>query len=81
MEPVRGHEEDPLAAAIRNLRVAVLAIRTDTHAVALEDGAPVEAVVKQLRRTVDALGPNSDLSMALLELAAALEERFELAVA
>jgi hypothetical protein len=81
MQFVPGHEEDPLAAAIGNLRVAVLAIRTDTQAVGLENGAQVEAAVRQLRRTVDALGPDSELSRALVELAAALEERFGLAVA
>jgi hypothetical protein len=81
MEPLRGHDQDPLAAAIRNLRVAVLAIRTDTQVVALRDGAPVEAVVEQLRRTVSALGPGSEVSAALLDLATALEERFEVTAA
>jgi hypothetical protein len=76
MQPITRRDEDPLAAAIRNLRVAVLAIRSDAHEIALSDGAPVEAVVLQLRRTVDALGPGSELAAALGELAEALETRF-----
>ena len=77
MERLNGHPSDPLAEAIDNLRLAVVAIRGDAGTVVLNNAGTVDAVVAQLRRTVGTLRPDTQLAAALSELATVLEERFQ----